>query len=147
MTDTPASGGHRPVRRAALAFIFITVMLDILAIGVIIPVLPHLIQSFLGGDIGEAAHWVGIFGTCFALAQWLFSPLQGALSDHFGRRPVILLSNLGLGVDFLLMALVIAALAAEGTSEIGNIGQIDRGYERLEDKLLALRAHVERHSS
>ena len=98
MTDTPASGGHRPVRRAALAFIFITVMLDILAIGVIIPVLPHLIQSFLGGDIGEAAHWVGIFGTCFALAQWLFSPLQGALSDHFGRRPVILLSNLGLGV-------------------------------------------------
>lgn len=106
MTDTPASGGHRPVRRAALAFIFITVMLDILAIGVIIPVLPHLIQSFLGGDIGEAAHWVGIFGTCFALAQWLFSPLQGALSDHFGRRPVILLSNLGLGVDFLLMALV-----------------------------------------
>ena len=106
MTDSTANSGHRPVRRAALVFIFITVLLDILAIGVIIPVLPHLIESFLGGDIGQAARWVGIFGTAFALAQWLFSPLQGALSDHFGRRPVILLSNFGLGVDFLLMALV-----------------------------------------
>src|SRR5690606_11183141 len=106
MTGTSSSSGYRPVRRAALLFIFVTVLLDILAIGVIIPVLPHLIQDFLGGDIGQAARWVGIFGTAFALAQWLFSPLQGALSDRFGRRPVILLSNFGLGVDFLLMALV-----------------------------------------
>jgi MFS transporter, DHA1 family, tetracycline resistance protein len=95
-----------PVRRAALAFIFITVTLDILAFGVIIPVLPHLIQNFVGGDTAKAAIWVGIFGTVFALVQFFFTPIQGALSDRYGRRPVILLSNLGLGLDFILMALV-----------------------------------------
>lgn len=87
-------------------FIFITVVLDILAIGIIIPVLPHLIEHFSGDDTATAARWVGLFGTAFALMQFLFSPLQGALSDRFGRRPVILLSNLGLGLDFLLMAVV-----------------------------------------
>lgn len=96
-----------PVRRAALAFIFITVTLDILAFGVIIPVLPHLILSMVeGSDFSKAAIWSGIFSTVFALIQFVSSPIQGALSDRFGRRPVILLSNLGLGLDFILMALV-----------------------------------------
>ena len=93
-------------RRAAVIFIFITVMIDILAFGMIIPVLPHLIKSMGGGGFGVAAHWVGLFGTVFAIMQFVFSPVQGALSDHFGRRPVILLSNLGLGLDFILMSLV-----------------------------------------
>lgn len=104
--DSIAPTSPPPGRRAALVFIFITVVLDILAIGIIIPVLPHLIEHFSGDDTAAAARWVGLFGTAFALMQFLFSPLQGALSDRFGRRPVILLSNLGLGLDFLLMAVV-----------------------------------------
>ena len=93
-----------PVRRAALVFVFITVLLDILAFGMIIPVLPHLIASFLGGDISRAAIIHGIFASCFMVMQFVFSPVQGALSDRYGRRPVILMSNLGLGLDFILMA-------------------------------------------
>lgn len=94
------------MRRAALIFIFITLMLDILAIGVVIPVLPHLVEDFVGGDTSRAALWVGAFGSAFFLAQFLCSPIQGALSDRFGRRPVILISNFGLGLDFILMAVV-----------------------------------------
>jgi len=94
------------VRKAALVFIFITVLIDILSFGLIIPVLPHLIQSFLGGDVPRAAVWYGYFSTAFFAMQFFFTPVQGALSDWVGRRPVILLSNLGLGLDFLLMALV-----------------------------------------
>ncbi len=92
-------------RRAAVAFIFITVFLDILAFGLIIPVLPHLIAGFVGGDLSVAAKWHGVFATAFMMTQFISSPIQGALSDRFGRRPVILLSNLGLGLDFMLMAL------------------------------------------
>lgn len=93
-------------RRAALAFIFVTVLIDILSFGLIIPVLPHLIEGFLNGDVPRAAVWYGWFSTAFMAMQFLFTPVQGALSDRFGRRPVILLSNLGLGLDFLMMALV-----------------------------------------
>ena len=93
------------VRKAALAFIFITVLIDVLAFGLIIPVLPHLIEDFVGGDTAHAAYWVGIFGTVFALIQFVTAPIQGALSDRHGRRPVILLSCLGLGLDFIFMAL------------------------------------------
>lgn len=94
-----------PLRRAAVIFIFITVMLDMLAFGVIIPVLPHLVEQMIGGDIATAARWTGLFGVAYNLMQLIFSPIQGALSDRFGRRPVILLSNLGLGLDFIVMAL------------------------------------------
>jgi DHA1 family tetracycline resistance protein-like MFS transporter len=94
-----------PPRRAALAFIFVTVVLDMLALGMIVPVLPHLIEDFLGGDTPRAAQMVGYFGTVWAIMQFLAMPVMGALSDRFGRRPVILLSNLGLGLDYLLMAL------------------------------------------
>lgn len=92
-------------RKAALVFIFVTVLIDILAFGVIIPVLPHLVQQFAGGDIAHAAIWVGVFGTMFAAIQFVTSPIQGTLSDRYGRRPVILLSCLGLGADFIFMAL------------------------------------------
>ncbi len=91
--------------RAAFAFIFITVALDMLALGVMIPVLPKLIVSFQGGDVAQASIVVGVFGFAWALMQFLFQPLLGALSDRYGRRPIILLSNLGLGADYVLMAL------------------------------------------
>lgn len=94
-----------PRRQAALLFIFITIVLDVLALGIVIPVLPHLIARFYDGNLVSAAHVYGVFGTAFAVMQFLFSPIQGALSDRFGRRPVILLSNLGLGLDYILMAL------------------------------------------
>ena len=93
-----------PVRRAALAFIFITVLLDILAFGMIIPVFPHLIASFYNGNLSQAAIVHGLFASVFMVMQFVFSPVQGALSDRYGRRPVILMSNLGLGLDFILMA-------------------------------------------
>jgi DHA1 family tetracycline resistance protein-like MFS transporter len=92
-------------RRAAVIFIFITVVLDVLALGVIIPVLPRLIELFLGGNTARAAEIYGVFGTTWALMQFVCSPIIGALSDRFGRRPVILLANFGLGLDYVLMAL------------------------------------------
>src|ERR1700757_3018208 len=91
-------------RQAAIPFIFVTVMLDMLALGLIAPVLPKLILDFLGGNMNSAATWNGIFGTVFALMQFFFSPVLGVLSDRFGRRPIILLSNLGLGLDYVVMA-------------------------------------------
>jgi MFS transporter, DHA1 family, tetracycline resistance protein len=92
-------------RQAAIAFVFVTVALDMLAFGVVIPVLPKLILGFRGGDVESAAWWQALFGTIFAVLQFGCAPSLGALSDRFGRRPVILLSNLALGLDYLLMAL------------------------------------------
>jgi MFS transporter, DHA1 family, tetracycline resistance protein len=92
-------------RRAAFIFVFITVLLDMLALGIVVPVLPKLVVDFLAGDQARATEIYGVFGTAWALMQFLLSPLHGALSDRFGRRPLILLSNFGLGLDYILMAL------------------------------------------
>src|SRR5712691_795049 len=92
-------------RRAAFIFVFITVLLDMLALGIVIPVLPKLVVDFLSGDTARAAEIYGIFGTVWALMQFIFSPVHGALSDRFGRRPLILISNFGLALDYVLMAL------------------------------------------
>jgi len=92
-------------RRAAAAFIFFTVTLDMLALGMIAPVLPRLIEGFLHGNASSAAKMLGLFGTIFAGMQFFFSPVVGSLSDRFGRRPVVLLSNFGMGLDYLVMAL------------------------------------------
>ncbi|QGM99340.1 TCR/Tet family MFS transporter [Methylocystis parvus] len=100
MSTTPV-----PRREAAFIFILITVALDMLALGVVIPVLPKLIVQFEGGDLRSAAHAVGVFGFAWAGMQFLFQPVLGALSDHYGRRPVVLASNLGLGLDYVFMAL------------------------------------------
>lgn len=101
MTAPPA----RAPGRAAFAFIFVTVMLDMLALGIIVPVLPPLIVEFRGGDTAAGAATLGVFGSVFALMQFLFSPVLGSLSDRFGRRRVILLSCAGLGFDYVLMAM------------------------------------------
>ena len=91
--------------KAALVFILITVTLDMIAVGIIVPVLPRLILNFVGGEASPAARWTGIFATIFALMQFVFMPVLGVLSDRVGRRPVVLLSNLGLGLDYIVMAL------------------------------------------
>lgn len=100
-----SDSARAPVRKAALIFILITVALDILALGMIIPVLPHLFEQFLGNDTAMAARYYGYAGMLWAAMQFLFSPVLGTLSDRFGRRPVVLLSNLGLGFDYVFMAL------------------------------------------
>ena len=98
--------GQAPeVRGAAVAFIFVTILLDMLALGLILPILPKLVESFVDNDTASAARIFGLFGTAWALMQFFFSPVLGALSDRFGRRPVVLLSNLGLALDYVLMAL------------------------------------------
>jgi DHA1 family tetracycline resistance protein-like MFS transporter len=99
LTPHPPKG-----RRAAATFIFLTVTLDMLALGMIAPVLPRLIEGFLHGNTSSAARMLGLFGTVFAAMQFFFSPIAGSLSDRFGRRPVVLLSNFGLGLDYVLMA-------------------------------------------
>ena len=117
-------------RKAAFAFIFVTVLIDMLAFGMITPVLPILVQRFVGGSAARAADIYGLFGAAWASMQLIFSPVQGSLSDHFGRRIVILISCTGLGLDFILMALapslgwllvgrVISGIAAASFSTAG----------------------------
>lgn len=90
--------------RAAFGFVFVTVVIDMVALGMIVPIFPGLLAEFRGGDTSSAATYYGIFGAVFAAMQFLFSPVLGSLSDRFGRRKVLILSNLGLGLDYLLMA-------------------------------------------
>jgi MFS transporter, DHA1 family, tetracycline resistance protein len=104
-TDQSSTKVGTARRQAAFVFIFATIFLDMLAGGIVIPVLPKLVADFVGGDTQQAARIFGVFGTAWALMQFLFSPLQGMLSDSFGRRTVIVLSNLGVGLDYVLMAL------------------------------------------
>ncbi|MGB7323628.1 MAG: TCR/Tet family MFS transporter [Rubripirellula sp.] len=139
--DTPPSDGSKQPRRAAIAFILLTLFIDILGIGIVIPVLPELVRELVGEDpvsieIGDgigidiadnssasaseptvngevttvsktksfakAGRYVGVIGATYALMQFLFAPIVGALSDRFGRRPVLLVSMFGLGIDFLI---------------------------------------------
>jgi MFS transporter, DHA1 family, tetracycline resistance protein len=108
-TEPTAANGHDVAPgakhgRAAFAFIFVTVLLDMLALGVIVPVLPKLIIHFENGNMALAAQQTGVFAFVWAAMQFVFAPVTGSLSDRFGRRPVVLLSNFGLGCDYILMA-------------------------------------------
>ena len=96
--------GARPARQAALIFIFITVTIDTIAMGIMAPVLPTLIERLTGG-VQQAGWMNGLFMTVFAVMQFLFSPVLGALSDRFGRRPILLLSIAGLGLSYAAMGM------------------------------------------
>ena len=100
MSSEPAKSSRQP----ALVFIFITLFLDILGIGLIVPILPKLVEQFTGGSIASASHIYGLLAALAGLMQFIFAPLLGSLSDRFGRRPVILLSLFGSGLDYLLLA-------------------------------------------
>jgi DHA1 family tetracycline resistance protein-like MFS transporter len=89
---------------AALGFIFITVLVDVIGLGIIIPIVPKLIENLTGLGINEASKYGGFLVFSFALMQFIFSPILGALSDQFGRRPILLLSLFGLGLDYILHA-------------------------------------------
>lgn len=92
-------------RQAAISFIFITLLIDVTGLGLIIPVMPKLIESLTGGTISDASQWGGWLTFAYAAMQFLFAPVIGNLSDQYGRRPVLLLSLLGFGIDYILLAL------------------------------------------
>lgn len=94
---------HLPRRKAAIAFILVTAMLDIVAMGIVIPVLPALIEQFAGSN-ARAGAINGVFVALWAAMQFIASPVIGSLSDQYGRRPVLLVSALGLSADYVLMA-------------------------------------------
>jgi DHA1 family tetracycline resistance protein-like MFS transporter len=91
-------------RKPALGFIFVTLLLDILGIGLIIPILPKLIEELCGGNVSTASTAFGWLAALYSVMQFGFAPLLGSLSDRFGRRPIILASLLGSGLDYLLLA-------------------------------------------
>ncbi|MCE2849478.1 MAG: MFS transporter, partial [Chitinophagaceae bacterium] len=91
-------------RSAALGFIFVTVLVDVIGLGIIIPVLPKLIQELTGGDMSVASRYGGWLMFTYAFMQFLFAPVLGSLSDQYGRRAVILFSLFGFGLDYLLLA-------------------------------------------
>lgn len=90
--------------RLPILFIMITVMIDAMGVGLIMPVMPDLLAEVRGGTLGNAAIWGGILATSFAAMQFLFGPVLGGLSDRYGRRPVLLLSLTIMAVDYLIMA-------------------------------------------
>ncbi|HEY0067039.1 MAG TPA: TCR/Tet family MFS transporter [Flavisolibacter sp.] len=90
--------------KAAIKFIFITLLIDVTGLGLIIPVIPELIKSLTGGDNSDASEWGGWLTFAYAIMQFLFAPVMGNLSDQYGRRPVLLLSLLGFGIDYILVA-------------------------------------------
>jgi DHA1 family tetracycline resistance protein-like MFS transporter len=91
-------------RQAALGFIFVTLLLDTIGFGIIIPVIPKLIAELIHGSISEASRYGGWLMFTFSFMQFVFSPVMGNLSDHFGRRPVLLAAVFGLGIDYLVLA-------------------------------------------
>jgi len=92
-------------RKPALSFIFLTLLIDIIGLGIIIPVLPALIQELTGGTLADASRYGGWMLFAYALMQFVCAPIMGGLSDRFGRRPVLLASLFGFGLDYFLMAM------------------------------------------
>lgn len=99
MPETPQKG-----RSAALGFIFVTLLVDTIGLAIIIPVFPKLIETLIHGSVSDASRWSGLLLVAYAVMQFLCAPLIGNLSDKFGRRPVLLFSLLGFGIDYLFLA-------------------------------------------
>jgi DHA1 family tetracycline resistance protein-like MFS transporter len=91
-------------KQAALGFIFVTLLIDVTGLGIIIPVLPKLIQTLIHGNLSEASRYAGLLTLAYAVMQFLFAPVLGNLSDKYGRRPILLGSLLGFGIDYLFLA-------------------------------------------
>ena len=91
-------------KQAALGFVFVTLLVDCIGLGIILPIMPGLIQELNGGDLSEASVWGGLLTFSYAAFQFLFAPIIGGLSDKYGRRPVLLASLMGLGVDYIFLA-------------------------------------------
>jgi DHA1 family tetracycline resistance protein-like MFS transporter len=98
--DQPA----QPKREAALGFIFITLLIDITGFGIVIPVFPKLIEHLIHGNLSDAARYGGWLTFAYSVVQFLFAPVLGNLSDKYGRRPVLLGSLLGFGIDYIFLA-------------------------------------------
>ena len=96
--------GARPPRKAAFGFIFATALMNAVSFGIMIPILPNLIKQFTGGDTAAAAEWNVLFAVVWGVMQFFSGPMLGLVADRHGRRPVLLVSLFGLGVDFLFMA-------------------------------------------
>src|SRR5919201_3862887 len=92
-------------RQASVVFVLITLFIDVLGMGLVIPILPRLVQHLIGGAIGEASFIFSLLVSIYAIMQFFCAPVLGALSDRFGRRPVILLALAGLGFDYILLSL------------------------------------------
>lgn len=92
-------------RKAAVSFIFITLLLDVIGLGLIIPVFPQLIEELIQGNISEASQWAGLLTFAYAIMQFICAPIVGNLSDKYGRRPVLLLSLLGFGIDYIFLSM------------------------------------------
>lgn len=95
----------RDKKQAALGFIFITLLLDVTGWGIIIPVMPKLIEELIHGNVSQAATYGGLLNAAYAVMQLLFAPVLGNLSDRYGRRPVLLFSLFGFGIDYIFQAL------------------------------------------
>jgi MFS transporter, DHA1 family, tetracycline resistance protein len=91
-------------RTPALGFIFVTLLIDVAGLGIIIPVIPRLIQELTGGTVSDAAQYGGWLISSYAIMQFLCAPIMGGLSDRFGRRPILLASLFGFGMDYILVA-------------------------------------------
>lgn len=92
-------------RKAAIGFIFITILIDVTGWGIIIPVIPKLISELINGNISQAASWGGYLTFAYAIMQFIFAPVLGNLSDQYGRRPVLLISLFGFALDYIFVAL------------------------------------------
>ena len=104
MTASTINGARQP-RAAAFGFVFATALMNSVSFGIMIPILPNLIKAMNGGDTAAASTWNAVFATVWGLMQFLSSPLLGVLSDRYGRRPIILISCTGLGIDYIFMAI------------------------------------------
>ena len=89
--------------KAALIFIFITMLIDVIGIGIIGPVIPKIIEKLIGGNLSQAAMYGGWLMFSYSVMQFIFSPVLGGLSDQYGRRPIILFSLFGFGIDYIFL--------------------------------------------